>query len=195
MWGDQKQKTDHVLLKLAMSGFRYAPISMWFSDTFFMFPHFRALLQKNSRVINEVETLFIDRWMAQLKAHAARTAMGREVTHIALIHGTPLGAATMDHICQRMLENGVEFVSLEEAMRDPFNAIVPPLTDRHFRNFTQKWCAVTGTPLEDMPPRMLSELTSILPIPGMDGATMFDRIFVELGADVGGNPVLSDFLE
>jgi Polysaccharide deacetylase len=197
MWGEQKQKTDHVLLKLAMSGFRYAPISMWFSDTFFMFPHFRALLQKNSRVVNEIETLFIDKWMAQLKAQAdaARAAMGREMTHIALIHGTPLGGATMERICQRMLANGVEFVSLEEAMRDPFNAIVPPVTERHFRNFTQKWCAVTRTPLEDMPPRMLPELMSILPIPGRDDSTMFGKIFVELGAGVGAKPVLSDFLE
>jgi peptidoglycan/xylan/chitin deacetylase (PgdA/CDA1 family) len=196
MWGEQKAKTERVLLKLAKSGFQFAPISMWFSDTFFMFPHFRALAQ-NSQVVNEVESLFIDEWMAQLKsqADAARAAMGRDVTHVALIHGTPIGGATMDRICQRMLASGVEFVSLEEAMRDPFNAIVPPLTERRFRNFTQKWCAVTNTPLEDMPPQMLSDLGAVLPIPGMDAATLFERIFIELGAGVDGKPVISDFLE
>lgn len=197
MWGDQRAKTDRVLLKLARSGFHYAPISMWFSDTFFMFPHFRALAQRNSRVVDEVEALFIDKWMAQFKsqADAARAAMGREVAHVALIHGTPLGGATMDRICQRMRAAGVEFVPLEEAMRDPFNAVVPPLTERRFRNFTQKWCTVTNTPLEDMPPQMLAELRSILPVPGMDEATIFEKIFIELGAGVDGNPVVSDFLE
>jgi len=101
--------------------------------------------------------------------------MGRDVAHVALIHGTPLGGATMDRICQRMRAAGVEFVPLEEATRDPFNAIVPPLTERRFRNFTQKWCTDTNTPLEDMPPQMLAELRSILPAPGMDEATIFER--------------------
>jgi peptidoglycan/xylan/chitin deacetylase (PgdA/CDA1 family) len=197
MWGDQREKTERVLLKLARSGFHYAPISMWFSDTLFMFPHSRALAQKNVRVADEVEALFVDKWMAQLKsqADAARAAMGRDVTHVALIHGVPLAGATMDRVCQRMRAEGVEFVSLEEAMRDPFNSIVPPLTERRFRNATQKWCAVTGTPLDDMPPRMLSELRHILPIPGMDEAAAFEMCFKELGAGVDGKPVVSDFLE
>jgi peptidoglycan/xylan/chitin deacetylase (PgdA/CDA1 family) len=197
MWGEHREKTDRVLLKLARSGFHHAPISMWFSDTFFMLPHFRALARRSSRATDEIEALFLDKWMAQLQsqAAAARAAMGRDVTHVALIHGTPLAGATMDRICQRMLSAGVEFVSLEEAMRDPFNAIVPPLTERRFRNATQKWCEVTRTPIEDMPPRMLSELGSVLPMAGMDEASVFQKIFVELGAGVGGTPVISDFLE
>ncbi|MDP8999541.1 MAG: polysaccharide deacetylase family protein [Myxococcota bacterium] len=197
MWGDQREKTDRILLKLARTGFHYAPISVWFADTLFMFPHFRALAQKNSRVVDEVETLFVDEWMAQLKsqAEAARDAMGRDVTHVALVHGVPLAGATMGRICQRMREAGVEFVPLEEAMRDPFNAIAPPLIERRFRNFTQKWCAVTGTPVDNVPPRRLAQLESILPMPGMDPATVFKTCFTELGAGVGGTPVLSDFLE
>jgi hypothetical protein len=69
------------------------------------------------------------------------------------------------------------------------------LTERRFRNFTQKWCEVTDTPIDDMPPRMLSELGSVLPIPGMDAATLFEKCFLELGAGVDGTPVASDFLE
>jgi len=49
MWGERSEKTDRVMLKLARSGFNYAPISMWFSDTFFMLPHFRTLAQKDTR--------------------------------------------------------------------------------------------------------------------------------------------------
>ncbi|MBA3844452.1 MAG: polysaccharide deacetylase family protein, partial [Actinobacteria bacterium] len=70
MWGEEKKKTDELMLKLAKTGFHYAPISMWFSDTFFMFPHFRATAQRNWRVVGEVETLFINQWMAQLKSQA-----------------------------------------------------------------------------------------------------------------------------
>jgi hypothetical protein len=155
------------------------------------------LAQKNSRVVEEVETLFVNEWMAPLtsQAEAARDAMGRDVTHVALVHGIPLADATMGRVCQRMGEAGVEFVSLEEAMRDPCNAIAPPLSERRFRNLTQKWCAVTGTPLDNMPPPMLARLESILPTPGMDAATVFESCFTELGAGVGGEPVLSDFLE
>lgn len=197
MWGDSKDKTDRVLTKLARTGFRCAPISLWFSDTFFMFPHFRALQQQRREVVAEVETLFVDMWIAQLRtqADAARAAMGRDPIHIALIHGTPIGGATMDRVCQRMLTEGVEFVSLDEAMRDPFNAIPPPINERRFRNATQKWCTVTGTPLLDMPPAELSALSSILPVPGLDEATLFGNIFAELGAGVGGEPVIEDFLE
>lgn len=197
MWGDQSEKTARILLKLARTGFNYAPISMWFSDTFFMLPHFRAMARGNTTVLDEIERLFIDQWMAQLQSQAegARAAMGRDVTHIALIHGSPLGGATMDRICQRMLEAGVEFVPLEEALRDPFNAIAPPLTERRFRNFTQKWCEVTNTPMVDMPPKMLSELGAVLPTAGMDDASVFSKCFLELGSGVDGRPVISDFLE
>jgi peptidoglycan/xylan/chitin deacetylase (PgdA/CDA1 family) len=197
MWGEDNAKTERVLLKLAKTGFRYAPISMWFSDTLFMFPHFRAMAQKNIRVAEEVEALFVETWMTQLKsqADAARVAMGREVPHIALVHGVPLAGATMGRICGRMRDAGVEFVTLDEAMQDPFNAIHPPLTERRFRNFTQKWCEVTNTPLADMPPRVLSQLESILPMPGRDVATVFEKCFDELGAGVGGKPIIADFLE
>lgn len=148
-------------------------------------------------MVDEVQALFIDKWMAHLKSQAdgARAAMGREVTHIALIHGSPLAGATNGPHLPRMVAAGVEFIPLEEAMRDPFNAVVPPLTERRFRNFTQKWCEVTDTPMDDMPPRMLSELGSVLPIPGMDAAAIFEKRFLELGGGVGGKPVVSDFLE
>lgn len=69
------------------------------------------------------------------------------------------------------------------------------MTERRFRNFRQKWCEVTDTPMEDMPPRMLSELGSVLPIPGMDAAAVFEKCFRELGSGVDGKPVFSDFLE
>jgi hypothetical protein len=49
--------------------------------------------------------------------------------------------------------------------------------------------------MEDMPPRMLSELGSVLPIPGMDAAAIFEKCFLELGGGVDGKPVVSDFLE
>jgi len=49
--------------------------------------------------------------------------------------------------------------------------------------------------MEDMPPRMLSELGSVLPIPGMDAAAVFEKCFRELGSGVDGKPVFSDFLE
>ena len=43
--------------------------------------------------------------------------------------------------------------------------------------------------MEDMPPRMLSELGSVLPIPGMDAAAVFEKCFRELGSGVDGKPV------
>lgn len=197
MWGDAKDKTDRVMLELARTGFRYAPISMWFADTLFMFPHLRATKQGNARVVAEIEDLFVETWMAQLEgqAAAARSAMGRDVTHIALVHGVPLAGATMDRICRRMIARGVTFVSLEEAMRDPFNAIAPPVCERRFRNTTQKWCAVTGTEVPSIPPQLLAELATILPIPGMDVASGFEACFAALAAGVEGKPVVSDFLE
>src|SRR5262249_25683395 len=161
----------------------YAPISMWFSDTLFMVPHFRAMALGDTRALAELESAFVEAWMAQLKsqADAARAAMGREVTHIALIHGVPLAGATIDRLCQRMRASGVEFVPLEEAMRDPFNAIAPPLTERRFRNATQKWCAITGTPLEAPP---VAQLESVLPVAGMELASVFGRCFAELSAGI-----------
>ena len=101
----------------------------------------------------------------------------------------------MDRICRRMLANGVEFVSLEEAMRDPFNAIAPPVIERRFRNVTQKWCGITGTSLETVTPRMMDDLASILPMPGLDVITVFDNCFRALASGMDAQPRVSDFLE
>jgi peptidoglycan/xylan/chitin deacetylase (PgdA/CDA1 family) len=197
MWGDRRDKTDRLLFKLARSGYRQAPISMWFSDTMFMFPHMRAIAHGDREVASRIESQFVESWMAQLESQAegARAAMGREVTHIALVHGVPLAATTMARILGRMRDAGVSFVSLDEAMRDPFNAVAPPSIERRFRNVTQKWCALAGVKLDDMPPAELGALDAILPVPGMDVASAFTRCFAELARDVDGVPVIADFLE
>ena len=195
MWGDKREKTDAVMLHLARTGFSYAPISMWFYDAQFAIAHLRAQASGDLASARRVEDMFVDSVIDQVRdqADGARAALGRDPIHIALLHGTPIGAVTMDRVLGRLRASGVEFVSLETAMRDPANLIVPPLTTRFFRSFTQKWAQVAGVTMHDTPPKILEELKTISPMPGFDEATLFENAFDELAKTVDGTANAEDF--
>mgnify|MGYP000636838830 CR=1 FL=1 len=84
------------------------------------------------------------------QAAAAREVFGRQPAHIALVHGTPIAADAYAEVLAAYAAAGVQFVTLEEAMSDPANQIVPPTVTRYFRNSTQKWAEHAGIGVADL---------------------------------------------
>jgi peptidoglycan/xylan/chitin deacetylase (PgdA/CDA1 family) len=187
-WGNTPEKHAGVQAYLARNGFTPAPISIWFYDTEFLAPHWRALQSGDAEGVLHLRRAFVDTAERQLRvqAAAARAMFGRDPAHIWLIHGTPLAADCLDAILDRFQAAGVQFISLEEAMADPMNAEAVPLVTPRFLNQVQKWAEVKGVGIEDCPPAILHEIDRIAPMPGQSTPEVMGRVFRAISDSMGG---------
>jgi peptidoglycan/xylan/chitin deacetylase (PgdA/CDA1 family) len=194
MLGDTRSKTDEVMTHLAQAGFMHAPISYWFYDTQFVFPYDRAVRLNSSEDVTWLRDRFVETAVSCLRHQVAASErnLGRCPAHISLIHNSAIAADTYDRVLGAYAEAGVEFVTLEEAMRDPANLIVAPGANPHFRNLTQRWAEVLGVEVEATPPSVLGKLDAIAPIEGWDSETMFQKALDGMARATGANPVLAD---
>jgi hypothetical protein len=194
MLGDTRSKTDEVMTHLAQTGFMHAPISYWFYDTQFVFPYDRAVSTGSSDDAAWLRDKFVETAVSCLRSQveASERNLGRIPAHISLIHNSAIAADTYGRVLEAYAEAGVEFVTLEEAMRDPANLIVVPGANPHFRNLTQRWAEVLGVKVEGSPPSVLDELDAIAPIEGRDAISLFSKALDGMARGTGAKPVLAD---
>ena len=187
-WCNTPEKHEGVQAYLDRNGFTAAPISIWFYDTEFLAPHWRALKAGDADGVKRVRQLFVDTAEKQLRvqAAAARAMFGRDPAHIWLIHGTPLAADCLGAILDRFAAANVTFVGLEEAMADPFNRDAVPIVTPRFLNQVQKWAALKGVAIEDCPPAVFEEIDRISPMPGHSTPEVMGRVFRAISDRVGG---------
>ena len=187
-WGNTLEKHQGVQAYLERHGFTAAPISIWFYDTEFLAPHWRALQTGDTEGLAWIRRAFVDTAVKQLRvqAAAARAVFGRDPAHIWLIHGTPLASDCLDAILERFLAVGVEFISLEEAMADPMNCEAVPIITPRFLNQVQKWALLKEVPIEDCPPAILAEIDRISPLPGHSTPEVMGRVFRAISDSLGG---------
>jgi peptidoglycan/xylan/chitin deacetylase (PgdA/CDA1 family) len=194
MLGDTQSKTDEVMTHLAQTGFMHAPITHWFYDTQFVFPYDRARRLDREADLKWLQDRFVETAVSCLRGQVAASQknFGRCPTHISLIHNSPIAADTYDRVLEAYADAGVEFVTLEEAMRDPANLIVAPGVNRNFRNLTQRWAEALGVDVDGTPPEVLEELDAVAPIDGWDSLTLFSKALDGMARGTGAQPVLQD---
>jgi hypothetical protein len=195
MLGDQQSKTDEVMTHLAQTGFMHAPISYWFYDTQFVFAYDRAKRLDRVDDVKWLQDRFVETAVSCLRGQVAASEknLGRLPAHISLVHNSAIAADTYDRVLEAYAEAGAEFITLEEAMRDPANLIVAPGINRNFRNLTQRWAEALGEEkIEGTPPEVLDELDAIAPLEGWDSLTRFDAALEGMKRGTGATPVLED---
>jgi peptidoglycan/xylan/chitin deacetylase (PgdA/CDA1 family) len=194
MLGDAQSKTDEVMTHLAQSGYMHAPISHWFYDTQFVFPYDRAKRLDRQDDLQWLRDQFVEAAVSCLRGQVAASerSFGRIPAHISLVHNSAIAADTYDRVLEAYADAGAEFITLEEAMRDPANLIVAPGVNRNFRNLTQRWAEVLGVEVEGTPPAVLDELDSVAPLEGWDSFTRFSNALAGMARGTGATPVLQD---
>lgn len=177
MWGDTAQKQDAVRAYLGKHGYTPVPVSVGFRDSRFQAAYWRTLKAGDSEGIAFLRREFVAAALHELRLHAAnaRAVFGRDPVHIWLIHGTPLGGDCLGEILDRFAAVNVQFVSLEEAMADPMNALVPPRVSPEFIHQVEKWALVHGVPVDDRPPAILEAIEKLNPAPGESSAEIRAR--------------------
>ena len=162
---------------LARHGYTPVPVSVGFRDARFLPAYWRTLSRDDREGVAFLRRAFVDTAMHELRLHAAnaRAVYGREPAHIWLIHGTPLGGDCLDEILDQFEAAGVQFISLQEAMADPMNALVPPRVSPEFIHQVEKWALVHGVPVDDRAPPILEEIEKLNPAPGESAAEIRTR--------------------
>jgi len=194
MWGDTLEKQEAVAAYLQRTGYAVAPISLWFYDAQFCVPYLRAMQCDDHEALSWLRKCFVETACKQLATQtaAARLMFGRDPAHIWLIHGTPIASDCIGEILDAFAARGVQFISLDEAMRDPMNQQQPLVTPL-FRNQVQKWAETKGVAIEDTPPAILKRLDDVCPLPGMSGDQLFSLLLSTMATGAGAEVDLSKF--
>ncbi len=188
-WGNTPDKYDIVQRFLADNQYRVAPISAWFYDTEFIAPHLRYTRCGDAEALRIIRDAYVQTAITQLRHHArlARQHAGRMPPLIFLMHATPLAQDCAQRLFERLLALGVEFITLDEAMADPFNYDDPRVVTNHFYNHAQKWAAQRGEVLEDCPPAVLAPLEQLHPASGPTGSEIMTGVFRAIAESAGGH--------
>ena len=195
MEGDTEDKTRRVQTHLTRTGFLSSPVTLWFWDAQFLAAYSRAVALSDRDALQWLEDTLVDTAITQIKNQvaAAAAAIGRSQAHILLIHGTAIAGQTIARILARLSDEGVVFITSEEALRDPANVIGPPLTTRQFRNTSQKWAELAGIPIKDVPPAVLEEVEETAVIDGMGFNDLMGGAIARCVQRIPCTPVVTDF--
>lgn len=195
MDGDTLDKTRQVQTHLTRTGYLSSPVTLWFYDAQFAVAYQRALALGDREAQKWLEDELVRTAVDQTRrqAAAAASAIGRSPAHILLIHGTTVAGATLDRILAELANLGVEYITSEEAMRDPANAIGSPLTTRKFRNASQKWAEFAGVALDDVPPAILDDVEEVAKIDGQSWNEVLGGATAEWAKRIPFTPVPADF--
>lgn len=181
MWGNSREKRDGVEAFLQSEGFTSSPLSAWFYDHAWIVPFWRAHKLGDQQALAFLRKSFVDTAIDQLRLHTAagHAMFGRIPPQIWLAHGSPIAGECMGQILDAFAAAGVEFISLEEAMSDPFYAVQPVITER-FRNQTQKWAQSKSVLMPGVPPLILDELDNVAFMEGHSTGEVFHDILLRL---------------
>ncbi|SCL22608.1 polysaccharide deacetylase family protein [Micromonospora inyonensis] len=196
MWGAEADKVADIHHFLARENYIPAPVSYWFYDAQFVAPYWRSVESADSDAAAWLVRTYAETAVDQLRRHAAvsREMFGRDPIFISVFHGTAVTSDSVRPMLEALVAAGVEFVSLEEGMRDPLNALPAPMHTRLFRNSTQKWADHLGVSFEGIPPlETLSKLEKVSPREGMSYEDVFGAMRNHAAKEVGGTVAGGEF--
>lgn len=107
---------------LAERGYRVASVTLSFDDYAFNEPYARCLAKNDQATIALMEATFLE-WARESLAWSralSKAALGREIPLVLLMHEGAFDAHMLPRLLAMYREEGVRFVSLEEAQKDSF---------------------------------------------------------------------------
>lgn len=120
--GSKPGDRAHVRQWLAARGYRIASVTLSFDDWAFNDPYARCVAKGDAAAVAELERTYMAWAKASLDHSRAlsRSLHGRDVPLVLLMHLGAFDAKMLPRLLAFYRQEGVRFVSLDTAMRDPF---------------------------------------------------------------------------
>jgi peptidoglycan/xylan/chitin deacetylase (PgdA/CDA1 family) len=135
--GNTLEKRNAVRTYLAANGYRIAEVTIDYDDWEWTDAYTRCVAKHDDKTIEWLKDHIVesaDRHLRDSKTNA-RLLFNRDIPQILLIHVALFNTVTLDKILKHWLANGVQFVSLDQALSDPAYAINPNMTYEGGRGF------------------------------------------------------------
>ncbi len=120
--GDTPEKRAAARAFLADHGYKIAGVTMSFSDYAYNDPYARCAAQGDEAAVKQLEDAYLAAAAENLDyAHQMSMALyGHDIPYILLMHIGALDAKLLPRLLELYRQHGVKFISLQEAVRDPF---------------------------------------------------------------------------
>jgi peptidoglycan-N-acetylglucosamine deacetylase len=153
-WGNTEEKRHPVKSHLAEHGYVTADVTSWLYEWRWNRAYRNCLDANDSEGVAFLKRSFLDFAVAQLRydAQSSNAWFGYEVTGITLGHTVPFFADIAGELFSRLIGEGVEFVSLEEATADPAYGAVASVASGEFLVYQQKLASAAGKPMPMVAP-------------------------------------------
>lgn len=123
--GESLEKRDAVRSWLAERGYTRAPVTVDGQDWAYNTAFARCAERRDAAALAYMKTMFVRGHVDAL--HRARTLaralVGHDVPHVLLLHIGAADAEAIDALLEAYETTGVQWISLEEALSDPFYAM------------------------------------------------------------------------
>ena len=126
---------------LRSAGYGIAPVTMENSDYLFAAAHDAALARGDAGSVARVRSAYLDhsRRMIAWYHAAALGLLGRRPAFVMLLHASRLNAEVIDQLVAIMRDEGLSFVTLDAAMRDPAYGIADPYVGPDGMTWLTRW--------------------------------------------------------
>jgi len=118
--GDTRAKRDSVYAHLKAKDYTIAPVSMDNNEWIYNRDYSRVLAKEDQENMDRIGEEYL-KHMQEIATNYQKMSeelMGREVSHILLIHANPINADYLDHLLSWFKKEGWKFITLDEAMED-----------------------------------------------------------------------------
>ena len=122
--GDTIQKHQAIRQFLAMHHYRIASVTMSFDDYLWNSPYARCVAKADEGAISQMESAYLAAAEGSLNYYHSLSVQlfGRDIPYVLLMHLGAFDARMLPRLLDLYRAQGVRFVTLEQAERDPFYA-------------------------------------------------------------------------
>jgi peptidoglycan/xylan/chitin deacetylase (PgdA/CDA1 family) len=120
--GNTPEKKQGARRFLAERGYKIAGVTMSFADYAYNEPYARCVTGGDRSAVKQLEDSYLQEAAKHLDyAHQMSMALyGRDMPYILLMHVGALDAKLLPRLLEMYRQHGVSFISLQEAVKDPF---------------------------------------------------------------------------
>jgi peptidoglycan/xylan/chitin deacetylase (PgdA/CDA1 family) len=139
----------HLDAFLVAHHYRVAPVTMVAQDWIFSEPYDDAITRHDAAAQSHIRAAYLDytaRMVTWYRA-SARSVFGRDISYVALLHGSRLNADTIGDLAHIYRRSGLRTVSLTRAMRDPAYRTPDDYASATGKDWIGRWALQLHRPL------------------------------------------------
>jgi peptidoglycan/xylan/chitin deacetylase (PgdA/CDA1 family) len=145
--GNSLEKKNQLTTLLAERKYIVAPVTVDNSEWIFARAYHNAIKSGNKKLMNQIAESYITYMEAKLKYFESQSKqlLGYEIKQILLLHANEINAHYFDALAEMMRKRGYEFISIDEALKDPAYQSKDSYIGNGGISWLHRWALTQGT--------------------------------------------------